>query len=445
MHHKEKVPDLKRNGSSKARDHAYDSARAIFLFWIFLWHVGRCGPRPSCFPQPELRALWGYDSFLIYITRYLMGTLPILGLCYLSGAVLQRRRIKWNAIIMKISFALVLEYILAPAFDSGIEFRYKSRNTAGHAWFLWTNAIAMILIKFTHDYKLPQSALTAFSLFLYYAVPHILPRPKDITEDWYNVFSLRIFTHVIFIIIGYQLPQRWIEQIPSTAAWTGLLTSIMFSAKVLLGNGVYSRLPIEMFWPVIIDSTAFLLTGILFTVTSLRLCPKQDSFVASAGRNTVFPYIAHPFLLKLVRGTAEGFLIQMSIQIPALKTFFALFYAFIFPLFLQTILTVPFMLNLKSISALSVLRLWTHLSITYLFYKFLTTTSIQLLTAYTSTLSSFLVLFSSSLHFASHSKQTKPFRRFVPLKAIPLLLAVAIALSRLPFQHPVHSSLSVVI
>ena len=301
------------------------NAKALLLIGAISWHHARCGESVHCMPG-YLPAVIGTSSGLINTLPKILGSSTLSGLMLLAGSCARPNRPgSWGRIGRTMLPALVTQFVVAPVFDSLVP---STIPTNGHVWFLYSLAFAQLQAELIGRIG-GRLALVAVPLLIclcaspvWHEVAALLPALSGAKFDgltwssgeWFLPFGVRALTYPFFYAVGVALLPipvlldlqtrcaasaftRRCMWLANGACWiyscvrlrlgeTNLFTSA--SADVWL-----SRMPMQL---------EMLAVSLVSTLALLLLLPNRTvPLLTWAGKHTLVPYLAHPFVLKLLR------------------------------------------------------------------------------------------------------------------------------------------------
>ena len=131
----------------KTRLALVSNCKAVLLLSVIAWHHSRCGESDHCMPG-FLPAVVGTSAGLVNTLPKVLGSSTLSGLMMLAGSVHADRyrdecyslsRDIWHTLLP----GLLVQFVLAPFFYF---FVVSTIPTNGHVWFLYSVALAKLLV-----------------------------------------------------------------------------------------------------------------------------------------------------------------------------------------------------------------------------------------------------------------------------------------------------------
>ena len=306
-----------------------DNTRLLWLLGIISWHAGRCGENVRCLPG-VLPGIIGEGTGFIASLPKLVGVSALSGLMILTGSVAQGPAVcenYWQRTGTVIALGAFVHVVVAPIWD-GINGGPIPTN--GHVWFMYAVAVGRVLVKINHSLGGNSSTCMAAAILINVLAPLawsfvVAAFPvhagganfEGITwssGEWFVPFGVRCFTSVPFFVLGtyYLTPSAIMEM--HAAAWS----SCWFKQLIVPLNiacCAYSLFRLELRDQLHFHSASpanwlnrlprhaeLMVFCVGAPVLLLLLIPNRDlGLITWAGRNTLIPYLFHPFLLKIIR------------------------------------------------------------------------------------------------------------------------------------------------
>ena len=306
-----------------------DNAKAVLLLGVISWHHARCGESDHCMPG-YLPELIGANAGLLNRIPKALGSSSLSGLMILAGVVHGKRTHQpplWEDVGRTILPGLLVHFVLAPVFDNSCV--HSTIPTNGHVWFLYSVALAKLVVHLVGLCGGAQPAMLLVPLALSLVAPvvwHAIfaaapalsgARYEGLTwssGEWFVPIGVRNVTYIVFFafgIVACPLPRlifwrRHCDAHLSSRACVWAVTACCTAYSVTrlqLGStnmflsadlGVWvARLPRQLEMLVI---SAFSPLALVMLLPAGRV-----AFLTYAGASTLTPYLLHPLALKVVR------------------------------------------------------------------------------------------------------------------------------------------------
>ena len=306
-----------------------DNTRFVWLLGIISWHAGRCGENVRCLPDMLPDVIGEGTGFIASLPK-VVGVSALSGLMILTGSVAQGPAAcsnYWQRTGTVVALGAFVHLVVAPIWDG---FNGGPIPTNGHVWFMYAVALGRVLVKVNHSLGGSPSACMAvailvnvFASLAWSFVVATFPihaggaNFEGITwssGEWFVPFGVRCFTSAPFFVLGtyFLTPSAILEM--HAAAWSSCWFKHLI-APLNIACCAYSLFRLELRDQLHFHSATpadwlsrlprhveLMIFCVCAPVLLLLLIPNRDlGLITWAGRNTLTPYLFHPFLLKIIR------------------------------------------------------------------------------------------------------------------------------------------------
>ena len=327
------VSDIKNLMAPKVRLPLLSNFRAILLLSVIVWHQSRCGENDRCMPG-LLPTVVGTSSGLVNTLPKVLGSSTLSGLMMLSGSVhagygYREHYSLWRDLGRTVLPGLLVQFVLAPFFDFYV---ISTIPTNGHVWFLYSLALAKLLVHFVGRCGGGSVSVVATTLSLslcaspiWHAFVAVAPglsgtRYDGLTwssGDWFLPLSVRNLSYPVFFAFGVVVCptsallalRRRCDSISSRCgshAWLWLLNGCFWAYSMqrlrLGGTNLFASAGLATWFARLPQQLEMLLVSLTSPLALLMLVPDDHRpFLTAAGDSTLSVYLLHPFALKLGR------------------------------------------------------------------------------------------------------------------------------------------------
>ena len=306
-----------------------DNTRFVWILGIISWHAGRCGENVRCLPDMLPDVIGEGTGFIASLPK-VVGVSALSGLMILTGSVAQGPAVcsnYWQRTGTVVVLGAVVHLVVAPIFD-GINGGPIPTN--GHVWFMYAVALGRALVKVNHSLGGSPFACMAVAILINifaslawsFAVGAFPVHAgganfEGITwssGEWFVPFGVRCFTSAPFFVLGtyFLTPSAILDM--HAAAWSSCWFKRLV-APLNIACMLYSLFRLELRDQLHFHSATpadwlsrlprhveLMIFCVCAPVLLLLLIPNRDlGLITWAGRNTLTPYLFHPFLLKIIR------------------------------------------------------------------------------------------------------------------------------------------------